>query len=338
VKYTLVELAEYLGVEWEGSPDHLISGLATLQSADSTRLGFIANPAYKKYLATTGAGAVILSPDLRDAFSGNKLLMSNPYLGFALLTRLFDQRRLPVAGVHPSAVVGENCQIAATAAIGPHAVLGNGVVVGEKAIIGPGCSVGDDCVIGQASELSANVTLYHGVTLGDNCLLHSGAVIGADGFGFAPSGGQWHKIHQLGGVILGNDVEIGANTTVDRGALANTEVADGVKIDNLVQIGHNVRLGKNTVIAANTAIAGSTTVGENCTIGGAVGIAGHLTIADKVYITGMSMVTNSVTEPGSYSSGTPLASTTEWRKNAVRFRQLDALAARLKQLEKDKKL
>lgn len=332
--YTLAELAATIGVSYAGDPECVLSTLATLQSAQPGELSFIANPAYKKYLATTRASAVIIAPDLAQEYDGNKLLAPNPYVAYAHLTKLFDQRSAVSVGVDPTAVVGSGCDIAEDAYIGPKAVLGADVQVGSGAVIGSGVSVGDGCIIGAGTRLEAGCVLYHNVRLGANCIIHSGAILGADGFGFAPQEKGWLKIHQLGGVWIGNEVEIGACTTIDRGALDDTWIGDGVKIDNLVQIAHNCRIGKNTAIAGQSGIAGSTTLGENCTLAGGVGIVGHVTIADNVHITGMSLVSSSIRDAGSYSSPTPLAPTQEWRKNAVRFRQLNDLASRLKRLEK----
>lgn len=332
--YSLAELAEYLEAQVVGEPQYQISTLASLQNATANDLSFIANPAYKKYLATSSAGAVLIHPDMADEFSGHKLLVANPYLAYARLTDLFKYTGQVVTGVHPTAVIGQNCKLGENISVGANAVLGEGVELADGVVVGAGCYVGDHSCIGANSRLAANVSVYHGISIGSHCLLHSGCVIGADGFGFAPHAGQWVKIHQLGGVIIGNNVEIGAATCIDRGALGNTILGDGVIIDNLVQIAHNVVIGKNTAIAAHSAIAGSTTIGDNCTIAGAVGIVGHITITNKVHITGMTMVPGSITEPGSYSSGTALSPTKEWRKNAVRFRQLDNLASRLLKLEK----
>lgn len=332
--YTLADLAVLLGAEMIGEPLHEIRALATLQSAAKYDLSFIANPAYKKYLSSTQAGALLVSPDLADEYSGNKLIVKNPYLAYAKLSAVFEVLRAPYSGIHPTAAVGLDCQLGDAISIGANAVIGDGVVLENGVVIGAGSFVGNDSVIGKNTRLAANVSVYHGVNIGSDCMLHSGCVIGADGFGFAPDAGGWIKIHQLGGVNIGNKVEIGACTCVDRGALDDTEIADGVIIDNQVQIGHNVRIGRNTAIAAHTAIAGSTTIGANCTIAGAVAIAGHLTLVDKVHISGKSMVSASINEPGSYSSGTPLAPTKDWRKNAARFRQLDSLATRLIKLER----
>lgn len=327
--FTLAELAQRIGAELVGDPQHKISALATLQSATQNDLSFIANPAYKKHLAETHAGAVICSSDLADSIAVNKLIVANPYLCYAQLTSLFDYSLTTETGIHASAVIGENCILGKDLCIHANAVIADNVTLGDGVIVGAGSVVGANTVIGAGTRLYANVTIYHGISIGSHCVFHSGSVIGADGFGFSPSSQGWVKIHQLGSVVIGNKVEIGANTTIDRGALDDTFIDDGVIIDNLVQIGHNVRLGKNTAIAAHTAIAGSTHIGDNCTIAGAVAIAGHVTLADKVHITGMSMVSGSITEAGSYSSGVPLSPTKEWRRNAARFRQLDSLASRI---------
>lgn len=332
--YTLSELSAVIDAEIIGDPLHEIRALATLQSATASDLSFIANPAYKKYLSSTLAGALLVNPQLADDYQGNKLVVKNPYIAYARLSAVFDVSHIASAGIHPSAVVGNDCRLGNNISIGANAVIGEGVVVADGVVIGPGCYVGNDSAIGANSRLSANVTVYHGVSIGSNCLLHSGCVIGADGFGFAPEAGGWTKIHQLGGVKIGDKVEIGACTCIDRGALDDTEIEEGVIIDNHVQIAHNVRIGRNTAIAGHSAVAGSTTIGANCTIAGAVAIVGHLTLADKVHISARSLVSASIKEPGSYSSGTPLAPTKDWRKNAARFRQLDNLAARLIKLER----
>ena len=317
--FTLTELAQRIGAELVGDPQAKISSLATLASAGPTDLSFIASPAYKKFLAASRAGAIICSPDLAHGIAGNKLILSNPYLGYARLSALFDTSQTHVAGVHPSAVIGEHCILGQDICIQANVVLGDYVTLGDGVSLGGGTGVGSACHIGARTKLYPNVTLYHGVYLGEDAIVHSGCVLGADGFGFSPSAEGWVKIHQLGGLTIGNRVEIGANSTIDRGALEDTFIDDGVIIDNLVQIGHNVRLGKNTAVAAHTAIAGSTCIGENCTIAGAVAIAGHLHLADRVHITGMGMVSASISEAGSYSSGVPLGPTKEWRKNAARF-------------------
>ncbi|RYY74026.1 MAG: UDP-3-O-(3-hydroxymyristoyl)glucosamine N-acyltransferase [Gammaproteobacteria bacterium] len=333
--FTLSELAQHIGAELVGDSEHKISALASLQAATPTDLTFIANPVYKKYLAASKAGAIICSPDLADQIVGNKLVVVNPYLCYAQLTALFDKSVKHETGVHPSAVIGRDCILGKNICVGANAVVGDRVNLGDEVNIGPGVVIGNDAIIGNRTRLYANVTIYHGINIGSDCIFHGGCVIGADGFGFAHSKDGWVKIHQLGGVSIGNKVEIGANTTIDRGALDDTIIEDGVIIDNLVQIGHNVRLGRNTAIAGHTAIGGSTTIGSNCTIAGAVGVVGHLTLVDKVHITAMSLVSSSINEAGSYSSGVPLGPTKEWRKNAVRFRQLDSLATRFIKFERN---
>lgn len=333
--FSLAELAALLDAEIIGDKHQKIGALATLQNATSNDLTFIANPAYKKYLRTTQAGAVLIQPDWAEDFSGNKLVVKKPYVAYAKATQFFDNQRAPDIGIHPTAVVGEGCVLGAEVSVGAYAVLGNGVVLGDNTIIGAGTYIGDDSIIGANTVIAANVSIYHGVTIGSDCKIHSSAVIGADGFGFAPDAGQWVKIRQLGGVVIGNRVEIGACTCIDRGALDNTYIADDVIIDNQVQIAHNVSIGKGTAIAGQSGIAGSTTLGQYCTIAGSVGISGHLNIADRVHVTAMTLVTGSITEPGSYSSGTAIAPTKEWRKNAARFRQLDKLATRLIKLDRN---
>lgn len=335
--YSLAELAQCINAELVGDPDYHVSAVASLQSAQAHDVSFIASPAYAKYLATCGAGVVILNQEQAAQFDGNKLIVANPYVGYARLTRLFDHSRTEVIGVHPSAVIGDGVVLGENISIAANAVIGSGVTLGDGVVVGPCVVIGDDTTIGNNTRLMANVTIYHGITIGSDCIIHSGSVIGADGFGFAPNGKEWVKIHQLGSVIIGNRVEIGACTTVDRGALGNTVLEDGVILDNLVHIAHNVRLGENCAMAATSAIAGSTVVGKNCTFAGGVGVVGHIDIGDNMHFTGMTMVSSSLSEPGSYSSGTPMSTTKEWRKNAVRFRQLDSIATRLSRLEKDVK-
>lgn len=332
--WTLQALSDRLGAVVEGDGHCEIVGINTLQQAQAGELSFLANPGYQRFLSSTSAAAVILKPDQASLYSGNKLLTDNPYLAYAKLSKLFDPAPMSIAGIHPSAVVDDSAQIGDGASIGANASISAGVVIGANTHIGAGCHVGENTVIGESSRLYANVTLYHGVSLGNQVTLHSGAVIGADGFGFAPSSEGWIKIHQIGGVVIGDRVEIGAGTTIDRGALDDTVIGNGVIIDNKVQIAHNVKIGENTAIAGCTGIAGSTTIGRNCTIAGAASIIGHLQIADGVHISVDTLVNKSITEPGSYSSGTVAAPTKLWRKNAVRFGQLDKIATRLSALEK----
>ena len=311
--------------------------MATLQSAKPDQLSFLANSAYEKYLNDTQAAAVILTASVADSYDGNILIHSNPYLAYAELSRLWEKRPTVELRIHdsahidPSATLGRDVQLAENVVIGP------GVVLADEVILGPNCVIGEDSVVGAGSFFHAGVTLYHGVSVGTDCIIHSGVVLGSDGFGFAPSKGGWKKIAQLGGVIIGDRVEIGANTTIDRGALDNTIVGDGVILDNQIQIAHNVVIGENTAMAACCAVAGSTTIGRNCVVGGASGIAGHLNIADDVHITAMTMVIKSLTGPGVYSSGTGVQPNDKWRRSIARLRQLDKMASRLSKLEKQLK-
>lgn len=332
--YTLSELAEKCTARVQGDADKQISGLNTLQDALGHELSFLANPAYANHLETTQAGAVILSPDVGHGFSGNALILDNPYLGYARLSFLFDPDRGGIEGIHPSAVVDETANVDASAAIGANVVIEAGVSIASGVRIDAGTVVGHDSIIGSDVHLHRNVTVCHGVTIGERTIIHSGAVIGGDGFGNAQADGRWHKIAQIGGVFIGSDVEIGNNTCIDRGALGNTEIHKGARLDNLIQVAHNVVIGENTAIASGVGISGSTKIGKNCTIAGAAGFAGHLTIADGTFISGMAMITRSITKAGSYSSGTGFMESREWRKNVVRFRQLDDLAKRVKQLER----
>lgn len=341
--FTLADIAERFslrlagrsGVTVDGAVN--VRGLATLVAAEAGEISFFANLAYRKQLQETRAAAVILKENAVEDCPVPCLVAENPYLAYARISSLFDATPRPAAGVHATAVVAPTAIISPSATIGPQCVIGADAVVGDGVVVSAGSVVGDACVVGARSYLHPRVTLYHGVTLGEDVVIHAGAVIGADGFGFAPDFGAgglgWCKIHQLGGVVIGNRVEIGANTCIDRGALDDTVIGDGVIIDNLVQIAHNVKIGDNTAIAACTGIAGSTEIGRHCTIAGAVGIVGHLKIADRVHVTAKSLVTGSITEPGSYSSGTALSPTTTWRRNAVRFSQLDSLFQRVRTLE-----
>lgn len=334
MQLSLGELAHHLGATLRGDAGLMIRGVRTLKEAGSGDVSFLANPSYRSQLADTRASAVIVAADVADEVPGAALIVANPYLSFALVTQLFDNRPKPVGTVHPSAVVAASAQLGDNVTVGPNAVIGEHCVIGSGCEIGPGTVIGDHCVLGSDCLLHANVTLYHDVTLGERVRIHSGTVIGADGFGFAPDKGRWHKIAQLGGVRIGDDVEIGANTCIDRGALGDTVIGNHAILDNLIQIAHNVNIGDGTAIAACTGISGSTTIGKYCTLAGGVGIAGHLTLADGVHIAGMAMISSSITEAGAYSSATPQMPVKEWRKNAARFRHLDDIARRLQKLEK----
>lgn len=340
--YSIGELAELLDARLvcpaahspENTAARQIQGIATLQKATANDLSFLANPKYLKYLAQTQAAAVLVTEEQAADAPVPCLVTPNPYLAYARASGLFDAgQQVREPGVHPSAVIDAAAKIAASAWVGAQCVIEAGAEIGEHACIGPGSVIGAASVVGANTRINANVTIYHGVQIGEHCIIHSGAVIGADGFGFAPGPAGWQKIHQLGGVRIGDRVEIGAGTTVDRGALDDTVIGNGVILDNQVQIAHNVVIGENTAIAGCTAVAGSTHIGRECTIAGAVGIIGHLQIADKVHISAMSLVTKSIREPGSYSSGTAMQETKAWRRNAVRFGQLDNWCQRITALE-----
>lgn len=331
--YTLHQIAEIIGAELRGDKDCIISGIATLRNAGQGDLSFLANRKYRKYLKTTGASAVILSPDVMDECRVNALITNDPYSAYARAADYLHPQEQPVAEIHASAVISKTAVIPKTAFIGANTCIGKQVIIGDRACIGPGCVIEDGVSIGNNSRLVANVTVCKGVSIGMRALIHPGVILGADGFGIANDAGKWLKIPQLGGVRIGNDVELGANTTVDRGALEDTIIEDGVKIDNQVQIGHNTRVGEHTAIAGCCAIAGSVSIGKRCMIGGLCAIAGHIEICDDVIITGMSGVSNSIKVPGMYSSGLEITETRLWRKNNARFKQLDELARKILNLE-----
>ncbi len=331
---TLGQLAEALGATLKGPEALQITGLATLQEAGPGQLSFLANPQYRKYLDNCQAGAVLLKAADAESFAGNALIVADPYQAYARISHLFDPKPKAVAGIHPSAVVAEDAQVDASASIGPFAVIESGARIEADVSIGAHCFVGARCVVGEGGWLAPRVTLYHDVTIGKRVVIQSGAVIGGEGFGFANEKGIWRKIAQIGGVTIGDDVEIGVNTAVDRGALSDTRIGDGVKLDNQIQIAHNVQIGDHTAMAACVGISGSTRIGKHCMLAGGVGLVGHIDICDNVFVSGMTMVTRSITEPGSYSSGTAMQPLADWRKSAARIRQLDDMAKRLQQLEK----
>jgi UDP-3-O-[3-hydroxymyristoyl] glucosamine N-acyltransferase len=334
IVYTLGDLARLLSLELVGDPAIPIEGLATLKGAVSGKLSFLSNPRYVSQLAQCQASAVIVNPGYASACPSAYLLSDNPYVSYAHASQIFAALRTAEPEIHASAIVHCSAVIGSGVSIAANAVVEKDVHIGDGSSIGAGCFIGAGTRLGESCVLYPNVTLYHRVTLGKRVLLHSGVVIGADGFGFAFDGTQSIKIAQLGGVAIGDDVEVGAGSTIDRGALDDTIVGNGVKIDNQVQIAHNCIIGEHTVICGCSAIAGSTRIGRYCTIGGAVGIIGHLTIVDKVMISAMSLVSQSIGKPGLYSSGTGLLESKEWKRNIVRFRQLDDMAKRLRELEK----
>ncbi|MGE5153295.1 MAG: UDP-3-O-(3-hydroxymyristoyl)glucosamine N-acyltransferase [Bdellovibrio bacteriovorus] len=331
--WRLDELAAELALPFVGDPGTRVSRVADLAVAESDCLTFLGDPSYRKRLAETRAGVVIVAERDASASPAAVLISPNPYLSFARAARLLYPAPPMRAGIHPSAVVDPSAEIDSSAWIGPLSVVEAAAWVGPRVFVGPGCILGEGVRVDADSRLVAAVTLCRHTQVGKRALLHPGAVVGRSGFGFARDGERWVRIPQVGRAVLGDDVEIGANTTVDRGAIEDTVIGDGVKLDNQIQIGHNVRIGEHTAMAANVGISGSTHIGRNCTISGAVGMAGHLTIGDDVHFTGMAMVTRSFTEPGSYSSGIPAMPSAEWRRNVARFRHLDELSRRLKQLE-----
>ncbi|NWA03112.1 UDP-3-O-(3-hydroxymyristoyl)glucosamine N-acyltransferase [Pseudomonas gingeri] len=330
----LGQLAEILGATLRGDPEKEITGLATLQEAGPAQLSFLANPQYRKYLADSQAGAVLLKTADAEAYAGDSLVVANPYLSYAGISHLFDPKPKAAPGIHPSAVVAADALVDPAASIGPFVVIESGARIGAGVTIGAQCFIGARCEIGEGGWLAPRVTLYHDVRIGKRVVIQSGAVLGGEGFGFANEKGIWHKIAQIGGVLVGDDVEIGVNTAIDRGALADTILGNGVKLDNQIQIAHNVQVGDHTAMAACCGISGSTKIGKHCMLAGGVGLVGHIEICDNVFLTGMTMVTHSITEPGSYSSGTAMQPAAEWRKSAARIRQLDDIARRLRQLEK----
>jgi UDP-3-O-[3-hydroxymyristoyl] glucosamine N-acyltransferase len=309
-----------------------IVAVGTLERAADTAITFLANPKYRRALAATNAGAVILSPNDRDATNKPCIVTDNPYAYFARVAQLFSPRQLHSAGIHSSAAVHPSARVAASASIAEFVSVGANALIGDGVRLGAGCIIGDNVVIGDASELVARVTVYYGCVIGQRALIHAGVVIGADGFGFAQDKTGWVKIPQTGRVVMGNDCEIGANTTIDRGAIEDTIIGHGVKIDNQVQVGHNCVIGNHTLICGCTGIAGSTIIGERVTIGGAVSITGHLSICNDAVLSANAFVTKSITEPGMYSAGFPLMPHREWLKNAAQLRHLDAMADKLKKL------
>jgi UDP-3-O-[3-hydroxymyristoyl] glucosamine N-acyltransferase len=342
--YQLLEIAQKLGATLV-VPDQLdisiieqssIDSLATLTNAQSGQIAFLANSKYQHHLSITKATAVIVSPDSVNACPVAALVMDNPYMGYAILANLLDSTPKVSMGIHTSAAIAENVVLGRNVNIGANTVIESGVELADNVSIGAGCFIGQGVKIGESTSLWANITLYHQVEIGHHCLIQANTVIGSDGFGYAPVKGQhkWHKIPQLGSVIIGNHVEIGASTTIDRGALDNTEIRDGAILDNQIQIAHNVIVGENTAMAACSVIAGSTIVGKNCTIAGLVGINGHINIADNCTFTGMAMVTKNISQAGVYSSGMPAAPNKEWNKINARVKRLDSLTKRVKELEK----
>jgi UDP-3-O-[3-hydroxymyristoyl] glucosamine N-acyltransferase len=329
---SLGELAVRFGCSLKGDPHDRVTRVGTLEAADASCISFLANPKYRKYLQQTRAAAVIVEAKFADECRGAALISGNPYATYARIAALLHPAPPVQAGVHPGASVDVSAYVDPTASIGAHVVIARGVRIGARVAIGPGCVVLDDTEIGADTRLVANVTVCNAVHIGERCLFHPGVVIGGDGFGLAPDRGEWIKVPQIGAVRIGNDVEVGSNTTIDRGAIEDTVIEDGVKLDNQIQIGHNVRIGAHTVMAGCSGVSGSTTIGQRCMIAGQVGIGGHIEICDDVFVTGKSFVSTSIRKPGYYSSGLTVDDAARFRKNAARFNQLDDLAREVRRL------
>jgi len=336
VKRTAGEITEHVGGQLKGDPTLQISGVSPLSNSRSGTLSFITSTKFRKQLTSTTAALIILKESDSEFCPVDHIVVDDPYYAYARATALFINES--VAGtIHPTAVINKSASIGKGVSLGAHAVVGHDVILAEGCSIGPGVVLGDGVEIGMNSIVNANVTIYANCRIGERAIIHSGAVIGADGFGFANHQDKWIKIHQLGKVVIGNDVEIGANTAIDRGAIDDTIIDDGVKLDNQIQIGHNCHIGAHTAIASSAAVAGSTIIGKNFAVGGLTGFFGHLEVADNVTLTAMSAVTRTIKSPGHYASGTPLQPYREWQKNFTRFKQLDEMSRKLKLLEKELK-
>ena len=332
---TLGKVASHVGAELHGDPDTVVNGLATLQSAKSGQLSFLSNRKYSRYLRQTEASAVIITKhDLEDC-PVSALIVDDPYLSYASVVNLFHPEPENVPGIHPSAVISPSAKIDNSVTIAANVVIEDNSVIGSGTFIDSGCVIKSDVTIGSNTRLYPNVMVCHSVSIGNRVILHPGVVIGSDGFGIANNKGIWTKIPQIGTVIIGDDVEIGASSSIDRGALENTVIEQGVKIDNQVQIGHNVHIGAHTAIAGCSGVAGSTTIGKHCMIGGMSAIGGHLEIVDNVVIAGNSAVSNSIKSPGIYSSGLPAIEVSLWRRLVARIRNLDELGRRIVKLEEE---
>ena len=331
---TLAELAKRFHCELRGDAGVEIDGVASLASAGPRSIAFVSNPAYLPQLAHTKAGAVLLCAADAAGYAGNALITSNPHLSFARILAYLHPEPCHAPGVHASALIDPGARLAASVAVAALAVIESGAILGERVYIGPGCHIGSEVHIGDDSRLVGRITVVQGCRIGKRAVIHAGVVIGSDGFGFARDGVRWEKVRQLGRVIIGDDVEIGANTTIDRGAMDDTIIGDGVKLDNLIQIAHNVQIGEHSALAACVGIAGSAKIGKRCAIGGQAGVLGHLEIADDVQIAATSLVTGSISTPGMYSSSIPAEPVALWRKNVARLRQLDNVVRRLMKLER----
>lgn len=335
VGLSLRELAARCGAELAGDGEVVIDHVATLEDAGSGAISFLSNPKYRSQLAATKASAVIVAPADAPRTDLPKLVAANPYAAYAKVAALLHPRRAAPAGIHASAIVAASARVAGSAVVGPHAVIGERVRVGERAEIGAGTMIGEDSSVADDCLLHPRVVLYARTQIGARAIIHSGAVIGADGFGMAELEGRWIKVAQVGRVLVGADVEIGANTTIDCGAIGDTVIEDDVKLDNQIQIGHNCRIGAHTAIAACTGIAGSTTIGRNCKIGGAAMINGHIEIADGTIIAAATAVPHSLTVPGIYNGVLPAMPQREWKSVIANIRRLRVVLARLRAADKN---
>lgn len=334
MSFSLGELAVRFGCELRGDPALEVRNVAPLASASDGAVAFLANPLYKSQLAATRATVVVLDEDSAKACPVAALITGNPYATYARIAAALYPAPVAEAGIHPSAVIGAGATIHPTAHVGPLAFIGARSVVGERAFVGSHCVLEENVALAEDARLVARVTLCRGTSIGARSLIQPGVVIGADGFGFAQQDREWLKVPQVGAVRIGADVEVGANTTIDRGAIEDTVIEDGVKLDNLIQVGHNVRIGAHTAVAGCVGISGSTVIGKRCMIGGASGIAGHIDICDDAMITGFSMVTHSITRPGVYSGGIPVEDARSWRRIVARLKRIESLADRLTALER----
>jgi UDP-3-O-[3-hydroxymyristoyl] glucosamine N-acyltransferase len=335
ISFTLAEIVAHFGGRIEGDASTKVHQIATLDSASNGNIAFLANSKYRNQLESTRASAIIISEADAAATSLPRIICANPYSYFAKVSAFLNPLPALKPGIHASAVIGKNAQVSPNAQIDEFVSIGEGVVIGSGSVIMAGCSIGANATIGENTRLYPRVVVYHKCIVGNNTIIHSGVVIGADGFGIAMDEGAWLKIPQIGRALIGNNVEIGANTTIDRGALDDTVIEDGVKLDNLIQIAHNVRIGSHTAIAGCAGIAGSTTVGSYCRIGGSAGIVGHVTIADGVEISPFTMISKSLREKGTYSGMNPFSEKDKWLKNTAHIRHLDDMATRIKNLEKE---
>ncbi|RFC35568.1 MAG: UDP-3-O-[3-hydroxymyristoyl] glucosamine N-acyltransferase [Candidatus Nitrotoga sp. SPKER] len=333
--YSLKEIAARFGGLLLGNTETTVNQIATLENAQVGHLTFLASTKYRPLLATTNASAIIVGTTDAEATSLPRIVCDNPYVYFAKVSAFLNPSSLVVSGIHPSAVIEEGAHIDPTADIGPNVVIGADTRIGAGCVIMAGCSIGAGVTIGTDACLYPRVVVYHNCVLGNRLIAHSGVVIGADGFGIAMNEDRWLKIPQIGRVIIGDDVEIGANTTIDRGALDDTVIEEGVKLDNLIQIAHNVRIGAHTAIAGCVGIAGSAIIGRHCRIGGGTGILGHTQISDHVEISSYTMIGKSIREPGTYTGIFPFSSHKVWQKNAAQLRHLDELANKVKMLQQE---